>query len=551
MKKALLLLALISVSCLSYASLIWQFSTDGPVDAKPLAYQGAVVVVSDDGRAYALNPYTGERRWQVEIGGRPNDALIFDNAVVVSASNGKVVKIGPAGNKVWELNLNTTAYNASRVYGAGANQNYIFVTADNGVYQVNKEGKMVLKLASFNVSSVLTAPAAGPGYVVYGNGKNLIKLNERGNVQWTTALATSSFWLSRPAIDGNTIYVGALDGSMHAFSLGNGAEMWAAKTGSWVLSTPLVDGGRVYFGSDDAKVYAVDMGSGYGRWAAQTQLAVKTEPEPGTMGGKNVIFAGGSDSSIYAIEADNGEIVWKGSAGGAVGSPLFYQNSVIFGSSDGKVYSYSTESACSITNPHEADIIGLKEVAVTGKYVSSADSDNVYVRINGGGWLPAETGEVDWAYYIDPKTSFSPGLNTISCKVAGETSDLYTSVAVNQDPDMPLSSLVITVSPGIVEKKPFTVFVNDGDDGSPVDRFALTFQGKKYNGSKNMTLTASDAGTFQVVVKKGGFKEASANVVVNASGMNPAYLAGGGVLILAILYLMWERGLKQRFARKR
>ena len=550
MKKALLLLALISLSCISYASLIWQFSTDGPVSAKPLVYQGMAVVLSDDGNAYALDAATGAKKWQVEVGRTPNDALIFDNAVVVSASNGKVVKIGAAGNKVWELNLNTTAHNVSRVYGASANQNYIFVTADNGVYEVNRDGAVLLKLAAYS-DSILTAPAAGTGYVVYGKGKDLIKLNERGDVQWTTALPSGSFWLSRPVIEGNAIYVGALDGRMHAFSTGNGDEMWVGTTGSWVLGTPLVDGGAVYFGSDDAKVYAVDIGSGESRWAAQMQLAVKTEPEPGTMGGKSVIFAGGSDGSIYAIETDKGEIVWKGSAGGAVGSPLFHQNSVIFGSADGKVYAYSSESACSITNPYEADIIGLKEVAVTGKYVSSADTDAVYVRINGGDWAPAETGEVDWVYYVDPQSVLNPGLNIISCKVGDETSDVYTGVAVNQDPQIPLSDLMITVSPGIVEKKQFTVFVNDGDDGSPVDRFMLTFQGKGYNGSKNVTLTASDAGTFQVVVKKAGFNDAGVNVVVNASGMNPVYLVGGILLILAILYLVWERGLKQKFARKR
>jgi len=552
MKKALLLLALISISCISYASLIWQFSTDGAVSAKPLVYQGAVVVLSDDGNAYSLDAATGARKWQAGVGKTPNDALIFDNAVVVSASNGKVVKIGLAGNKVWELNLNTTAYNASRVYGASANQNYIFVTANNGVYEVNKEGAVLLKLASYG-DSILTAPAAGPGYVVYGNGKNLVKLNERGDVQWNVTLASDSFWLSRPVIDGNTIYVGALDGRLHAFSVSNGVEMWSHNTGGWVLATPLIDGGNVYFGSNDAKVYAVDVGSGEGVWAAQTQLAMKTEPESGTMGGKSVIFAGGSDDSIYAIRTDNGEIVWKGSAGGAVGSPLFYQNSVIFGSADGKVYSYSSESACSITTPHEADVIGQGEVAVTGKYVSSAGTDTVYVLVNpenGGDWAPAETGEVDWIYYI-PKTALNPGLNVISCKVGDETSDRYASVAVNQDPQLPLGNLMVTVSPGIVEKKQFTVFVNDGKDGSPVDRFTLSFQGKNYNGSKNVTLTASDAGTFPVVVKKVGFNDGNVNVVVNATGMNPAYLVGGILLIIIILYQMWEHGLKQKFAKKR
>lgn len=547
-KKSLLLL-LLSLFSLAHSSLLWQYGTDGAVSARPVIFQGALVVASEDGSIYALEPSTGARRWQTAVGKTPNEVLVFDNAIIASTTGGRVVKTGPSGNRLWELNLNATPYNVSYVYGASANQRYIFVSANNGVYEIGRDGAVVATLASFE-DSVCTAPAAGPDYAVYGSGRSLVKLSESGSVLWNASLASDSFWLSRPVIDGSIIYVGALDGRMHAFSAGNGLEIWDAKTGGWVLSTPLVDDDAVYFGSNDAHVYAVAKGNGEQRWAAQTQLAMETGPEAGTMGGKDVVFAGGSDRNIYAMAKDSGEVVWKGSAQGAIGSPLFYEDAVIFGASDGKVYSYSTERACSITSPREADIAGLKEVVVSGKYVSEAGGATVYVNINDGDWEPANTSGVDWVYYIDPKGKLNAGLNTISCKVSDsggdESGPVFTTVAINHDPGIPPSNLVVTVSPAIVEKKPFVVFVNDGDDGSPVDRFTLTFQGKEYDGDRNVTLVSQDPGTFPVSVKKLGFNDAGVNVTVNASGVSPVYLVGGSALILIILWRAWGSFKKGR-----
>jgi outer membrane protein assembly factor BamB len=554
MKKALLLL--IILLSLSYASKVWEFTTDGPISSKPLVYQGAVVVASDDGKIYALDPVNGAPpKWQATVGKTPNEPVMADNAIYVSTTKGKVFKLGTNGAVQWEANLNAAPYNASYVYGIGVNAKSVFVTAINGVYVLEKNGSVRSKISNFS-DSVLTAPAAGPDYVIYGKGNELIRLSETGQVQWKATLSEGSFWLSRPVISGGSVYIGALDNRMHAYVVTNGLEAWEVRTRNWVLSTPLV-AGDVYFGSNDGKVYGVDGGGGI-KWTAQTQLAVQSQPESGAMGGRNVIFAGGTDRSIYAISSESGEIVWKGTSTGSVGSPLFYQNKVIFGSGDGKVYAYSTERACSITNPVEGDVFGLKELVVRGKYVSESGGAKVLIRINDGPWEDANTSEVDWVYYIDPKARLSPGLNIISCQVAdssgGETGPTFTSVSVTHDPGIPLSNLMVTVTPGILEGKNFTIFVNDGDDGSPVDRFNLSINeknGRSYTADKNYTLYIAEAGTYQATVKKIGFNEAAVAITVNPSGVPITYIAGGVLLIIIVIWLVWSRFLRQRFAARR
>lgn len=552
MKREIFLLLLLAFS---YASLNWQFNTDGAISAKPLIYQGAVVVGSDDGKIYGIDPGTGVKKWTATAGKEPNEIILMDNTLVVSTTGGKVVRIGTNGVVQWELNFNTTAYNASYVYGAAASPKYIFVTTDIGVFIVEKNGTVRSKIMTYPHATV-GAPVAGADFVVFGKGKELIRMSDTGITQWKATLTEGSFWLSRPVLDGGVVYIGALDDRMHAYSASNGLELWNVRTRNWVLGSALPKEGTVYFGSDDGNVYAADSGSGSVRWSAHTQLAVESQPETGVMGGRDTVFVGSTDKSIYAIDRQTGEIVWKGPAAGIVGSPLFYSNAIIFGAGDGKVYSYSAERACSIVNPHEADIVGLKELVVSGSYVSEAGSAKVMVSINDGAPEESNTTESGWVYYINPKQKLSPGLNTITCMVADaagqEAGPTFTTVAVNHDPTIPVSNLVVTKSPDIIEGKPFTIFVNDGDDGAPVDRFEMTFNGLTYKGDKNITIpNAPAAGNYPVTVKKIGFNDNTLNVNVNASGISPVVLGISILLIVIIIWQMWSRFLSKRFAKKR
>ncbi len=550
MKRLLILLLLVSVS---FSSLLWEFNTDGPIYVKPVTYDGGVLVASEDGNVYSLDPLTGTRKWDAGIGKDALDLFVFDNSVYASATSGLVTKIGKGGSRTWQVDLNKTQ-NVSRLYGAAAGGSSIFATADNGLYKISKTGNAT-RIVSFDGEDILTAPVAGSDFVIYGRGGELIKSSDKGQTLWKQKIAEGNFWLSRPVISGNAVYAGALDRRMHAYLVSNGLNLWEAQTRNWVLSTATIDGDTAYFGSNDGKVYAVD-DDGNKMWEAQTQLAVKTQPELGSMGGEEVVFVGGGDRNIYAISKENGDILWKGPSAGAVGSPLYYQDSVIFGSADGSVYSYSTERACSITNPLEGDILGLKEVAITGKYVSEAGGAVVWVSINNGEWQDTETTADDWLHYLDPSGSFGPGLNSISCMVvdAGgqESGPTFTTVAINHDPSIPLSDLIVTLSPNIMEGEEFTVYVNDGDDGSPVERFTWSLDGgEEKPGDKNVTLTLGEAKEYMLTVKKLGFNDATIKVNVSASGVNPILLVGGIIVIVVIIWQVWVRFLSQRFMKKR
>jgi outer membrane protein assembly factor BamB len=311
----------------------------------------------------------------------------------------------------------------------------------------------------------------------------------------------------------------------------------------------------VYFGSNDGGVYAVDMGTGRVEWSAETQLAIQTQPENGFMGGQPVIFVGGNDKNIYAISKESGDVVWKGPSTGAVGSPLFFENLIIAGSQDRTVNAHSTERACSITRPFEGELVGKKELVAVGNFVSQAGGGRVMVNINNQQWQEAETDGMEWVYYIDPSQQLSSGLNTISCMVADsggqESGPDFTAVTVNHDPTQPLSDFVVRPPSSIVEGEEFTVYVYDGDDGSPMERFSWSLGGAEGTSDKNFSMRISEPGDYELTVEKIGFNDYSQRLTVHASGVSPVFLVVGGLVILIIVWQLWARVFSKRFSKKR
>lgn len=546
MKKLLLVLLCIS---LSFSSLLWQSSTNGAITTKPVYFQNNVVVGSMDGNVYAFNPSTGSVSWKYEIGTDILYFTIFDGDLVAATTEGKISKLKSGGTEHWTLDLNQL-YNVSYVYATDSNSNMLYAATSDGIYQITKSGDASLL---YEVESgEPTSLAAGPNYVIFGAGNKATRIDSNGNRQWEEELEYGDFWKSDPSIDeaGATVYMGALDNRLHAYHLTGGYEKWNYLTEGWILTTPYIADTSVFFGSADGNVYSVSP-TGTLKWKTELPLAVVSRAEKGIMGGTEVIFAGGTDSSVYALSLANGDVVWKGSAQGRIGSPLFYQSKVIFGSTDGTVYAYTTERACSIDSPVDGTFIGAKELAVSGKSVSEVGSQQVEVNINSLGWNPADT-EADgsWEMIIEPN-QLNEGLNSISCRVTDgggqESGTSFTTVSVIKDSTIPPDQFIITTSTqNIIEGEPFTVYINSKSDGSPVERFELEINGETYTGSKELNITMDEPGTYDLVVEKTGFEDGRSTINVAYSGIDPLYIGVGAAILLVILWVVYSRFIRKR-----
>lgn len=100
-------------------------------------------------------------------------------------------------------------------------------------------------------------------------------------------------------------------------------------------SYPLVSADSIFVGDTDGRLHALDRDSGCSRWVFQADAEVRSAIVPGTIktesGDVAALFFGTFKGSVYAIQADSGELLWQivtdpHIAATVTGTPLFYNN---------------------------------------------------------------------------------------------------------------------------------------------------------------------------------------------------------------------------------
>jgi outer membrane protein assembly factor BamB len=129
------------------------------------------------------------------------------------------------------------------------------------------------------------------------------------------------------AADGRMYYGSSADHSIHAADLDSGRELWSFYTEGPVRFAPCVSGGRVYAASDDACLYCLNSRDGRLIWHVRGgprdermigngQMISRWPARSGVLvDGKAAYFTAGmwgpDGVSIYALDADDGTVIWK------------------------------------------------------------------------------------------------------------------------------------------------------------------------------------------------------------------------------------------------
>lgn len=225
---------------------------------------------------------------------------------------------------------------------------------------------------------------------------------------------------SSPALVGDTLYIGSGDHNLYAINAATGAQKWVFKTGSGVASSPAVANRTVYFLSYDSNFYAVDAAAGTLKWKFATggerrfaakhihgaQPAAETMPDPfdvylsSPVLWQSSVYFGSSDGNIYSLDAATGKLNWKFQTGDVVhASPVLADGILYIGSWDSYFYALNASTGKEkwrFKTGEDPDIhnqVGIQSSAVVSHgivYFGCRDS-NLYA-------LDATTGEKKWAY---------------------------------------------------------------------------------------------------------------------------------------------------------
>lgn len=296
------------------ATPLWEYPTNGKIDSSPtLAWDGTIVIGSDDNTLTALNP-DGSRRWFLQGNNwfRSTPAIARDGTVYIGD---------------WDFYL----------------------------YAIHpEEGDVLWTFETFNFIS--SSPAIGPDGTIYvGSGDfDLYAIDPTGSLRWV--FPTDDWILSSPAIgpDG-TIYFGSWDGYIYAVTPA-GALAWEYFAGNAVFSSPAVGpGGEIYIGAGDSLLALSS--SGFLVWEFETDGLVDSSP---ALGSDGTVYVGSGDGRLYSVDPAEGSANWSYPdaedvpIGSIYSSPAVAANGDIFITArDGFLYSISAAGALNWSVPFD------------------------------------------------------------------------------------------------------------------------------------------------------------------------------------------------------
>jgi outer membrane protein assembly factor BamB len=120
-------------------------------------------------------------------------------------------------------------------------------------------------------------------------------------------------WTGGPAVDGNLLVVGSLEGVVQAFDAGSGAERWQAQVSTEVVAPPAIADGVVVVRTNDGRLYGFDANDGSRKWIYDRStvpiLSLRGNGTPRIVDG--VIYAGEDNGRVIAVRLTDGALLWE------------------------------------------------------------------------------------------------------------------------------------------------------------------------------------------------------------------------------------------------
>ena len=202
---------------------------------------------------------------------------------------------------------------------------------------------------SNNISGMLTSCISiwGTGLIIPTNNGPLYALNlENGDVIWENDDSEGGYWDTSPCIVDGVIYIGGWDSNLHAIDALSGELLWETPIYpiSSIEATPAFCNGIVISGNRET-IFAVEADNGSVIW--QNDRGLHGSP---TIADGIVYWGawGGSLSdpdSIYAADVTTGEVIWSympDSTNTLVTTPPIVDGILYFPAANGYLYAFGT-----------------------------------------------------------------------------------------------------------------------------------------------------------------------------------------------------------------
>jgi outer membrane protein assembly factor BamB len=331
-------------------ALIWKRGLDGsPINSGPLYDQGRIFISTSGGRIYALNPKTGGEIWKTgALFGSLPDALraspkVWNGVIYQSLGGtddnkyerGGVVAVDEkTGYVLWREDLVQYAGGGSAVFGPPAiipQLNELVVSTGNPTpYPTNGDAanRGSVPSGSDYYSDSLVALSLKDGHILWAKQVHSADANDYDFIAAPNALVLPK--------GGIAVGAGDKDGTYYLFDAKTGGLLWKKDLGAFgattlIMSTAAASDNAIFAETMDVtalasswpqkyqspavgRVIKLEADSGRVIWSTNIPAALVAAPAVDN----NLVFAIGANGTLFALNADNGAIVWQNATGGQI-----------------------------------------------------------------------------------------------------------------------------------------------------------------------------------------------------------------------------------------
>lgn len=139
------------------------------------------------------------------------------------------------------------------------------------------------------------------------------KTRTHGWFGWGDKKRQDAFYSGGPAVSGDLLAIGTLDGHVYGLNVKDGSQRWVSTLPSEVVDSPVIAGALAIVRTQDGRVYGLDSNTGERRWVNdQGNVPLLSLRGNGPLLVTNgVVFFGSDDGKLNALRQDNGEKIWE------------------------------------------------------------------------------------------------------------------------------------------------------------------------------------------------------------------------------------------------
>jgi outer membrane protein assembly factor BamB len=329
-----------SASGASTPNLAWTYSVGvrAQDNASPVVGPDRTIYVPTESGFFAINP-NGTlkwKKWDTDATGIRQAPAVASNGTVYVAHywDQKLYALNPTnGVTLWSYPIGYTSYGSPAIDTNGTIYIGNAPFGASSMYAINPNGTLKWQWTSGSGCWIESSPAIGLNGEIYfhHNCLGLVALSSTGSKLWSRSDLGQSFNSPSVGPDG-TIYIGNSDYHFYALNP-NGTNKWQVAVSNWMYEASAsisADGSKIYRGDNGGKFYAFSS-FGSNVWQFNTGISSPIYSAPALTANGIVYFTQeSSDTSLYALRAVNGSLLWSYSIGASDASPAIGADGTLY-----------------------------------------------------------------------------------------------------------------------------------------------------------------------------------------------------------------------------